>query len=71
MKARKIKTFKQFAKKCKGKTHQQIYELFEDKISDALRFDIYTTFHSNSPEPGRAAMIQIGARFSVQELIDY
>jgi hypothetical protein len=71
MKAKNIKTVEQFAEKCRGKSREQIYELFEDKISDELRNQIYTEFWSNSPEPCRAAMIQIGARYCVGELIEY
>ncbi len=61
----------EFAEACRRLKRDDIYSLFEDLISQELRDEIYTTFWSSSLEPGRAAMIQIGARYCVQSLDEY
>lgn len=67
----KLKKPREFAQACEGMSNEDIYELFEEIISDKLRSKIYRKFWSFSPEPCRAAMIQLGARYCVQELLDY
>lgn len=65
------KTIEEFAEACRDLECDEIGKLFEDTITHNLRRLIYTTFWSKSPEPCRAAMHQIGARYCVSSLIDY
>ena len=64
-------TIAQFADACKGLTHDEIYCLFEDCISDELRDEIYLTVADDCAEPFREACIAIGAQYNVQSLTDY
>ena len=67
-----VETIAQFAEACKSLDNQGIYELFEDEISQELRDKIYLTFEDlETPEPMRAAIIQIGELYGVQSLLDY
>ena len=69
--ARNIHSMRDFANACKGLSFDQIYALFEDEISQDLRDEIYSTFWSISPEPCRAALHQLGARYCIHELEAY
>jgi hypothetical protein len=66
-----LKTTKEFALACKDLTANEIYELFEDDISDDLRDAIYAAADPKSPEPCRSAMIKLGNKHDIQSLIDY
>ena len=64
-------TVADFAAACKHLDSDDIYNLFEDEISDELRDEIvsYATVQSN--EPVREALNNIGRTYSVQSLADY
>jgi hypothetical protein len=69
--ASKIQTMKQFADACHALSSNEIYELFENGISNELRDEIYQTFWSISTEPARAALRQLGERYSSIGLLKY
>jgi len=63
-----------FVKQCKELTSNEVYELFENGISQDLRDNIYLFAEDNGlskEEPVRAALNMLGATFNVQSLIDY
>jgi hypothetical protein len=60
-----------FAVACKHLTSDEIYNLFEYDISDALRNEIISRAAVDSNEPVREALNNIGRTFSVQSLADY
>jgi hypothetical protein len=64
-------TVADFAVACKHLTHEEIYDLFEDGLSDALRDMILSRAVPDSAEPVREALNNIGRKFSVQSLADY
>jgi hypothetical protein len=66
-----MKTIAQFAAACINKSHDDIYELFEDGISQALRDLIYMRAENDTPEPVRSALNNIGFSFNVNSLKDY
>ena len=64
-------TVEDFAVACKHLTHDEIYEMFEDDISQELRDAIYAYSEANCNEPCRNALNRIGRIFSVQTLATY
>ena len=65
-------TVVQFADACRKLNSDEIYELFEDTISQELRDKIYNDYSDDDvSEPMRQAMIQIGREFAVLSLVDY
>jgi hypothetical protein len=65
-------TMKQFALACEGRTQEEVYELWS-AISKELMNEIYYTFWTpeENPEPARSALRQLGARYVVDELMNY
>ena len=67
-----MKTVAEFAAACKTLVNDEVYELFESGISQQLRDQIYYVYEDlDTPEPTRAALNAIGAKYNVQSLIDY
>ena len=66
-----MQTVQDFALACKHLTSDEIYDLFEFDISQELRDKIYEHAETDSNEPCRSALNQIGMHFSVQTLADY
>jgi hypothetical protein len=66
-----MQTIAEFAAACKHLDHEEIYELFEDGISQELRDQIYSYSEIDTPEPVRSALNGIGMIFSVQTLAEY
>jgi hypothetical protein len=66
-----MKTIAEFAAACENKTHEEIYELFEDDISQELRDRIYSYSEIDTPEPVRSALNGIGIQFNVNSLKYY
>jgi hypothetical protein len=66
-----MKTIAQFAEACENKSHDEIYELFEDDISQELRDRIYSYSEIDTPEPVRSALNGIGIQFNVNSLKYY
>jgi hypothetical protein len=66
-----MKTIAEFAEACENKTHEEIYELFEDDISQELRDRIYRFSEIDTPEPVRSALNGIGIQFNVNSLKNY
>jgi len=67
-----IETIQQFAQACALLSHEDIYELFEDEITQGLRDSIYLLYSdADVSEPMRQAMNRIGERFCIQSLISY
>ena len=69
--AQAITTVAAFAATCGVLDHNQIYELFEDEISDNLRNMIYAYADRNSAEPVRSALNRLGRIFDVDSLQNY
>jgi hypothetical protein len=66
-----MKLVAEFAEACENKTHEEIYELFEDDISQELRDRIYSFSEIDTPEPVRSALNGVGILYNVQSLKDY
>ena len=66
-----MQTVAQFAEACNYKSHDEIYELFEDGISQELRDAIYAYSEKDCNEPARDALNRLGRIHSVQTLADY
>ena len=66
-----MQTVAQFAEACNYKSHDEIYELFEDGISQELRDAIYMLSDPACSEPARDALNRIGTFYGVQALVDY
>lgn len=66
-----MQTVQDFALACKHLTSDEIYDLYEDNISQELRDKIDVHAETDSNEPVRSALNQIGMRFSVQTLAEY
>jgi hypothetical protein len=66
-----MKLVAEFAEACENKTQEEIYELFEDDISQELRDRIYSFSEVDTPEPVRSALNGIGILYNVQSLKDY
>jgi hypothetical protein len=66
-----MKLVAEFAEACENKTQEEIYELFEDDISQELRDRIYSFSEIDTPEPVRSALNGIGILYNVQSLKDY
>ena len=66
--AREMQTF---ISQCKTITSEEIYELFEDMISQELRDVIYDIADSDASEPCRNALIKLGYMYGVKSLIDF
>ena len=64
-------TVADFAAACKHLDSDDIYNLFEYDIADALRDEIISYAHEDSVEPVRDAMIRIGRIYSVNSLAHY
>ena len=64
-------TVADFAAACKHLTHDEIYVLFEDDISEELRNEIISLAFVESNEPVREALNYIGRMYNVQTLADY
>lgn len=60
-----------FIAQCETLFHNEIYELFEDDISQRLRDYIYEYAAEGSAEPVRSALNRLGDIHEVQSLIDY
>lgn len=65
------KTIPGFAKACKNKSHAEIYDLFENKISEELRDALYCFSPMRSPEPVRWALNELGRLYHIDALINY
>lgn len=66
-----MQTVAEFAAACKHLTSDEIYDLFECEISDALRNEIISLAFVESSEPVREALNYIGRMYNVQSLADY
>jgi hypothetical protein len=66
-----MKLVAEFAEACENKTQEEIYELFEDDISQELRDRIYSFSEIDTPEPVRSALNGVGILYNVQSLKDY
>jgi hypothetical protein len=66
-----MKLVAEFAEACENKTQEEIYELFEDDISQELRDRIYSFSEVDTPEPVRSALNGVGILYNVQSLKDY
>jgi hypothetical protein len=66
-----MKTIAEFAAACINKSHDEIYELFEDDISQKLRDLIYMRAETDCNEPVRSALNNIGFSFNVNSLKTY
>ena len=67
-----MQTVADFAEACKTLVNDEVYELFENGISQKLREQIYYVYEDyETCEPTRAALNAIGAKYNVQSLIDY
>ena len=66
-----MKTVAEFAAACETLSSDEIYELFEDDISQELRDRIYSFSEIDTPEPVRSALNGIGIIYHVQSLKDY
>jgi hypothetical protein len=66
-----MKLVAEFAEACENKTQEEIYELFEDDISQELRDRIYSFSEVDTPEPVRSALNGVGILYNVQSLLDY
>ena len=66
-----INTVAAFAAACMTLDNDEIYELFEDDISQNLRDQIYAYSETSSAEPARSALNKIGFIFNVQSLVNY
>jgi hypothetical protein len=64
-------TVADFAAACVTLDHNDIYEMFEDDISEELRDKIYAYSEADCNEPVRNAFEKIGKEYNVQSLIDY
>ena len=60
-----------FIAQCETLFNNEIYELFEDSISQLLRDYILEYAATNSAEPVRSAFNRLGDIHEVQSLIDY
>ena len=69
--AQRVHTMKQFADVCNDLSHNNIYCLYEDEITQELRDEIMQTFWSTSAEPTRAALRQLGERYCSVGLQSY
>ena len=77
------RTVQAFVQTCATLSNEEIYELFENEISQELRDEIYSysrpyaeTVEQNLAgthtfEPCRDAMITLGQKYNIQNLIDY
>jgi hypothetical protein len=73
----------EFVNACKTLDNDGIYMLFEEKISEKLRDELYSFSRpyannveqnlagTHTFEPCRDAMITLGMKYNVQSLIDY
>ena len=66
-----MKTVAEFAAACKHLTSDEIYNLFECDIADALRDEIISLAFVESNEPVREALNYIGRMYCVQTLAEY
>ena len=66
-----MQTVQDFALACKHLTHEEIYNLFEDELSQELRDQIYAMSSARCTEPCRDALNKIGIMYSVQTLAEY
>jgi hypothetical protein len=66
-----LHTVEDFALHCAGLTTDEIYELFENGIYDSLKDELYALADTDTPEPCRSAMINIGIKYDIQSLISY
>lgn len=66
-----MKTIAEFAAACSDLTSEQIFSLFEYKISDELRNEILALSTPGESEPCREALYKIGVKYSVYSLIKY
>jgi hypothetical protein len=65
----KVSTVAQFVEACRELDNEGIYILFEYKISQSLRNEIYDDFADpTSPEPVRSAMEVMGYMYGVKSL---
>ena len=77
------RTVQAFVQTCATLSNDEIYELFENEISEDLRSELYSYSrpYTNDPElnaagthtfePCRDAMITLGQKYNIQNLIDY
>ena len=70
MKRRTIETLAQFANAAKNKSSEAIYNMIEDRMSDACRMKLYDLC-PGSVEPYRAGCIIVGKFYNVKSLINY
>jgi hypothetical protein len=65
-------TVAKFAEICKQLSSDDIYELFEYRISDSVRNEIFAlSAEKTSPEPVRLRLNMLGEKYDVQALKDY
>ena len=67
----KIKSLEEFVSAASKMDAIEISNMFEFDTAKAVQNEIYEFADNASPEPFRAAMIEIGALFEVQSLINY
>ena len=66
-----MKTIAQFAEACEALSSDEIYELYENTISQELRNRVNSFSEIDTPEPVRSALNGIGMIYHVQSLKDY
>lgn len=66
-----MKTVAEFAAACKHLDSDEIYNLFEYDIADALRDEIISHAPADCAEPVREALNYIGRMYCVQTLAEY
>jgi len=68
----KIDSIEDFVMECEELSHEEIYELFEDGITDSLRDRIIAICHNPAhPEPVRFALNVLGRAWEVDSLSEY
>lgn len=66
-----IKTFYDFVNDARGKTRDEIYDLFEFNTDAVVRDAIMGMASPNDPEPVRTGLHLLGTAYGVWELTDY
>jgi hypothetical protein len=64
-------TVEAFARAAAQMTNEQIFDLFEEGISQALRDEIYSLSDPSSPEPFRSAVEAMGDKFGLPRLTEF
>lgn len=64
-------TIDEFVQAARGKSSEEIYDLFEFDTAPAVRDAIIGMAPATAPEPVRSALNLLGAAYGVWELTDY